>query len=309
VAGLAESKCDSVLKMTQPDAQVSGTNDVKGWLTFAFLAFIWGGSFILIKKGLIHFSPIEVGALRIAISALAFLPIFFFSKVTFPKGKMPLVTLVVLTGNGIPAFLFALAETRLGSAVTGILNSLTPLFALLMGVFFFGTKLRRHHITGLLLGCLGITILMIGEKDWYVSSYVFYVVTGTLCYGLSANLVKKFCQDIHPIALTTVGFSSLGFIALIILGVTGAYGKMTDPVVLKESLLSLVLLALICTVFANILFYWLIQRTTAVFGSAIAYAIPCMALVWGSLDGEHITLYQLSGFGFIIAAVYALRRH
>lgn len=295
--------------MTQPPIEATGAKDLKGWITFAFLAFIWGGSFILIKKGLIHFSAIEVGALRIGISALAFFPIFLFSKVKFPKGKVLLVTLVVLTGNGIPAFLFALAETRLGSAVTGVLNSLTPIFALLMGVVFFGTKLGKHHIIGLLLGCLGITILMLGEKNWHVSAYVFYVVAGTLCYGLSANLVKKYCQDIHPIALTAVGFSSLGIIALIILALTGAYGKMTDAVVIQESLFPLMLLALICTVLANILFYWLIQRTTAVFGSAIAYAIPCMALVWGSLDGEIITIYQLTGFGFIIAAVYALRRH
>jgi drug/metabolite transporter (DMT)-like permease len=295
--------------MSRPEAVSSEAHDLKGWFTFAFLAFIWGGSFILIKKGLLHFSAIEVGALRIGISALAFFPIFLLSKAKFPKGKVMLVTLVVLTGNGIPAFLFALAETRLGSAVTGILNSLTPIFALLMGVVFFRTTLRKHHIAGLVLGCIGISILMIGEKDWRVSAYVLYVVAGTLCYGLSANLVKRYCQDIHPIALTTVGFSSLGLISLVILAITGGYTKMTSAVVFKESLLALILLALVCTVLANILFYWLIQRTSAVFGSAIAYAIPCMALVWGSLDGEHITLYQVSGFGFIIAAVYALRRN
>ena len=72
---------------------------------------------------------------------------------------------------------------------------------------------------------------------------------------------------------------------------------------------SFVVLALICTVIANILFMWLLQRTTAVFGSSIAYAIPCMALVWGGLDGEVISLFQIAGFVFIITAVYALRRH
>jgi drug/metabolite transporter (DMT)-like permease len=150
---------------------------------------------------------------------------------------------------------------------------------------------------------------MIGEKDWRISSYVFFVVLGTFCYGISANLVKKYCQDIHPIALTTVGFFFLGCISLMILGYTGAYGKMASAETWKVSMSALITLALICTVFANILFYWLIQRTTAIFGSAIAYAIPCMALVWGSLDGEVISWYQLAGFGFIIVAIYTLRRH
>jgi len=284
-------------------------NDFKGWAVFVILAFVWGGSFILIKKGLIHFTPVEVGAIRISLSAIAFLIIFLISKVAFPKGKVLLVTLIVLTGNGIPAFLFALAETRLGSAVTGVLNSLTPIFALLMGVFFFNITFRRHHLIGLLLGCLGIVVLMIGEKDWRVSSYVFVVVFATFSYGLSANMIKRYCQDIHPFAITAVGFSSLGFVSLIILGFTGAYSKMADVQTWKESMIPLVTLALVCTVFANILFYWLIQRTTAIYGSAIAYAIPCMALVWGGVDGEHITLFQLTGFVFIIAAVYSLRRH
>ena len=70
----------------------------------------------------------------------------------------------------------------------------------------------------------------------------------------------------------------------------------------------MIALAFICTVLANILFYWLIQKTSAIFGSAIAYAIPCMALVWGSVDGEIITLFHLLGFGFIVAAVYNLRK-
>ena len=291
---------------------IQGTPKVHGewkhWLVFVVLAFVWGGSFILIKKGLLHFTPIQVGAMRIALSAIAFVPIFFISKVKFPKGKVLLVTLVVLTGNGIPAFLFALAETRLGSAVTGVLNSLTPIFALLMGIFFFGTQLKKHHILGLVLGCIGITVLMIGEGDWRVSSYVVFVVIGTACYGLSANLVKRYCQDIHPIALTSVGFFSLGFISILILLFTGAGTTIMQGETWKVSMPSLILLAVACTVFANILFYWLLQRTSAIFGSAIAYAIPCMALVWGSVDGENITMVQIAGFGFIIGAVYTLRR-
>ena len=295
--------------MSESTPVATSGNDLKGWIVFVVLAFVWGGSFILIKKGLIHFSPVEVGAIRVSVSAIAFFLIFIFSKIKFPKGKVLLVTLVVLTGNGAPAFLFALAETRLGSAVTGVLNSLTPIFALLMGVFFFGINLKKHHMIGLLLGCSGIAILMIGENDWRVSSYVFVVMLATFSYGLSANLVKRYCQDIHPVAISAVGFSSLGIISLIILWFSGSFEKMAYAETWRVSMISLVTLALVCTVFANILFYWLIQRTTAIFGSAIAYAIPCMALVWGGLDGEQITWFHLTGFVFIIAAVYSLRRH
>src|SRR5687767_9373590 len=144
--------------MTRNPATQSLPQEWKYWTVFAILAFIWGGSFILIKKGLIHFTPLQVGSMRIAISALAFIPIYIVSGVQFPKGKVGIVTLVVLLGNGIPAVLFAIAETRIGSAVTGILNSLTPIFALMFGVLFFRTPFRRHYIIGLVLGCLGIAI-------------------------------------------------------------------------------------------------------------------------------------------------------
>jgi len=294
--------------MNKASSKKLSPTEWKNWLVFAVLAFIWGGSFILIKKGLIHFTPLQVGALRIAISAVAFVPIFLISKVSFPKGKTGIVTLVVLLGNGIPAVLFALAETRIGSAVTGILNSLTPIFAVLIGIFFFGTPFRKNYLIGILLGCIGVATLMISEKDWYVSSYVLFVVLGTLCYGMSANLVKHHCQDIHPIALTAVGFFPIGIVSIVILWLTGAGEKMAMAETWKISMPSLIALALICTVFANILFYWLIQKTSAIFGSAIAYAIPCMALVWGLVDGEHINLWQFAGFGFIIAAIYNLRR-
>ncbi|HUR30028.1 MAG TPA: DMT family transporter, partial [Saprospiraceae bacterium] len=274
--------------MIEPASKISAKNEWQNWMVFIILAFIWGGSFILIKKGLIHFTPLQVGAMRIAISAIAFIPIFFIFKAPFPKGKVLLVSLVVLTGNGVPAVLFALAETRLGSAVTGVLNSLTPIFALLIGVFFFRTPFKKHYLIGLLLGCIGIVILMISEKDWHVSSYVFFVVLGTLCYGLSANLVKHYCQDIHPVALTAVGFFPVGCLSIIILWLTGAGDKLQLAETWRISMPSLIILSLVCTVFANILFYWIIQRTSAIFGSAIAYAIPCMALVWGSVDGEII---------------------
>jgi drug/metabolite transporter (DMT)-like permease len=294
--------------MRAETAVVSARQDWKGWLAFVVLAFVWGGSFILIKKGLIHFDPLEVGSLRVFLTAVAFVPIWFLANVRFPQGKVFFIILTVFLGNGLPAFLFALAETRLGSAVTGVLNSLSPIFALVLAIFLFREKFRPHYLIGLLLGCLGIALLMIGEKDWYVSSYVFYVVLATFCYGMSANMVKKYGEGVSPLAFTSIGFMAIGIIAGGILLMSGSFTKMQDGQVWLESLVPLIALALVCTVFANIVFYWLIQRTNAIFSSAIAYAIPCMALVWGSLDGEVITWYQIGGFGFIISAVYTLRK-
>ena len=178
----------------------------------------------------------------------------------------------------------------------------------LLALFLFKEKFRKHYVIGLVLGCAGIDMLMIGEKDWHVSAYVFYIVLATFCYGMSANMVKKYGRDIHPLAFTSIGFMAIGCIAGSILLFNGTFSKMQEAIVWRESLFALLGLALVCTVFANVLFYWLIQHTNVIFSSAIAYAIPCMAMVWGSLDGERITFYQLGGFLLIISAVYTLRR-
>jgi len=293
---------------TRAMPEAERTVSLKGWMVFILLAFLWGASFILIKKGLVHFRPVEVGALRIGLSALAFIPVFLVSRVPFPRKDLLPVAVIALTGNGLPAFLYAVAQTRLGSGVTGVLNSLTPTFALLFGVLFFGIRLRRFHILGLFFGCAGLTTLVLSEQDWRVSSYVILVIVATGCYGLSANIVKRYAQHIPPVALTATGFFLMGLVVwpLLLLGGTGT--RILQPEAWSVSMPALLVLALVCTVFANVLFYWLIQQTSVVFGSAIAYAIPCMALVWGSLDGERITWVHLAGFGLIIAAVYTLRR-
>jgi drug/metabolite transporter (DMT)-like permease len=135
-----------------------------------------------------------------------------------------------------------------------------------------------------------------------------YVILGTFCYGLAVNLIKQHGQGIHPISFTAIGFIALGPPAAAVLGWTGAFEKMVHAPAWKQSMPALLGLALFCTVLANVLFNWLIQRTNAIFSSAIAYVIPCMALVWGGLDGEIISWFQLSGFAFILLAVYILRK-
>ena len=108
------------------------------WTLFVLLALIWGSSFILIKKGADHLTGIQIGALRIFSAGIVFLPFGMFHIKKLPKEKIPLVLLTGLLGNLFPAFLFAIAiEKKIESSLAGILNSLTPLFVIVIGVFFF----------------------------------------------------------------------------------------------------------------------------------------------------------------------------
>ena len=115
------------------------------------LAFIWGSSFILMKRGLDVFSYEQVADLRMGLAWLSLVPFVWKQLKKTPTHFWIPLAVVGLFGNGIPAFLFTKAQTQLDSSLTGILNALVPLFTLLIAVFVFKTKVKKHNILGILI--------------------------------------------------------------------------------------------------------------------------------------------------------------
>ncbi len=110
------------------------------YLTLILLAIIWGSSFILMKRGLETFSDSEVAAYRIFIAFLVLTP-FVFRNYYHLKQKVffPLLLSGIL-GNALPAFLFTKAQTVISSSLTGMLNCLTPLLTLVIGILFLAWR-------------------------------------------------------------------------------------------------------------------------------------------------------------------------
>ena len=157
------------------------------WIILVALALTWGSSFILMKRGLETYSSDEVAALRILIAFL------FLSPLVFRHVKKPLLKHwkaflgMGMLGNFIPAFLFTKAETGISSSLTGMLNSLTPLFTLLLGVLLFRSETRLVNAIGILIGFAGaIGLLMAGKSEDMDNNLFFglYVVLATVCCTL-----------------------------------------------------------------------------------------------------------------------------
>ena len=189
---------------------------VKNWLVLILLALIWGTSFILIKKGVEGFAPMQMGTLRIGLSMLFLLPfaIYHFGKV--PRSRMPHLIFAGFIGNFFPALLFATAETRVDSAMAGILNATTPLFAFLLGILFFGTAFRWFRLWGVLLGLTGTVILVLyGSSGLSIhhAGYALLIVAATICYGISVNFIKKYLQEIHPLAISGISLFFVGLLS------------------------------------------------------------------------------------------------
>ena len=282
------------------------------WLVLVLLSLVWGSSFILIKKSLIAFSAMEVACLRMAIAAMAFMPLVLARWSRIDWSRLGYLLGVGLTGTAIPAILFSTAQTQISSSLTGILNSLTPLFTLVLGILFFNRKSGWSKVIGVLLGLAGaiLLILMSGNKGMEGNIwYALLVVMAALCYGTSSNLVGTYLQDMSSLTIAAASFGLVGVPGLIylFLGTDFVY-TMGHHDQAWISFFYVSLLGLVGTVAASVLFFRLIQWTSPLFSSTVAYLIPIVALLWGVLDGESIYYYHFFGMALILVGVYLSRR-
>lgn len=285
----------------------------RAFLTLAILSLIWGTSFILIKKSLETFSPAQVASLRMTISAIAFLPALAFMHRRMDWSKLPYLLIVGLTGSGIPAFLFSTAQLHISSAMAGILNSLTPLFTFLLGVMFFNVKFGLYRLAGVLLGLAGAILLIALAHNTGsapgASVYGLLIVLSSVCYAISTNVISKYLQNMPALLISSASFGLVAIpLSVYLFGATDFVHRMAVAPHAWASLGYVVTLSMVGTVAATIVFFRLVQQTSPVFGSTVAYLMPLVALSWGLADGEKIAWAHLMGMAFILSGVYLSRR-
>jgi len=270
------------------------------WVLLLVLALIWGSSFILMKRGLFHegrpvLTPFQMASARLAIAWLALSPLLLKHWAQLRPHWKPLLGSGLL-GNGLPAFLFATAQSRISSSLSGMLNSLTPLFAMVIGVALFGQRLRGIHLAGVLLGLLGaVGLIAIGSDDglpaWSV--YALLPVIATACYGMSANIVKQHLYMLPASATAALALTFVGPVAVVMALASGLPKALATQPHAWSALGYVTLLATMSSAFALVLWNVLLKRTSALYASSVTYLMPVVAIGWGVLDGEHLDLAQL----------------
>jgi drug/metabolite transporter (DMT)-like permease len=283
---------------------------LRNYLTLVFLSLIWGSSFILMKRGLEVFDFIEVATLRIVIAFFSLTP-FIFNAIRVVKRQhyFPLAISAFL-GNGIPAFLFAKAQTELDSALVGTLNAIVPFFTLILGVYFFSARPSKANILGIFIGLLGIVILSSSalNEGIAINGYIFLVVLATIFYAISINVIKKYLQDLDASSIAALAFLLIGPIATCYLLNTSFLYQLQNHPDGYKALGYIALLAVLGTSMAAIIFNRLLSRSSAIFVSSITYLIPVIAIFWGVFDGEIITSYHISGCIIILSGVYLVNK-
>ena len=282
------------------------------WLIFIVLALIWGSSFILMKRGLDVYTSDEVAGLRILIAFLFLSPLIFRHVKKIHLKHWQGFLGMGLFGNFIPAFLFTKAETGISSSLAGILNSLTPFFALLLGLIIFKTRTELLKVIGLLLGFAGAVGLLTVGKDIDVSKNLFYgsyIILATFFYGFSANIIKSRLGHVNSITATVWAMMFIGPMAgIYIFGFTDFTTRLATNPIAWQSLGYISILAIFGTSISVILFNILIKNTNVLFASSVTYLIPIVALAWGAFDGDKIVVLHFVWIGLILFGVFLVNK-
>lgn len=284
--------------------------DKEKWLLLILLSVIWGSSFILIKKSLEHFSPYQVGALRVLIAGIILMPVAISKYKLFPKKHLKWLILAAFTGNFIPMFLFPIAETEISSSIAGIINSMMPIFVIIVGALVWKFETTRRQMTGVFISFTGVCLLAFGGDDstQFKIFPILLLLLATLCYAMSTTTVKSKLMDVSSTILSAFVFSFVLFLpSVIALLSTGFVSEFTFS---KENMIGLgfvSLLSVFGTGLAMMMNYRLLKVSTPLFASTVTLLMPIVAIIWGVLDGEKLTTLQLAGTSIIIAGLIFLR--
>ena len=288
------------------------SNRNKKWLYLAILSLVWGSSYILIKKTLIGLTPLQLGSLRIIFTTIILLFIGFSSLKKIPKNKWKWIFLTGYIGSFFPSFLFAFAQTEIDSGVAAILNSLTPLATLIIGLGFFKFIIDSKQIVGVIIGLIG-SFLLIYEGSTINPDQnlllVAFIIAASICYATSVNILKAHLQEVPAISIALGNFLCILPPALIILFSSGFLNiNFVESPDVQKSLFYILILAIFGSAFAKVLFNRFIQIASPVFASSVTYTLPIVAIMWGYLDGESINNRQFLATAIILVGVYLANR-
>lgn len=276
------------------------------WLLLIILSLIWGSSFILIKRGLVGLTPFQVGSLRILFTATFLLLIGFKSLAKIPHHQWKYIVMTAFFGTFLPVFLFAYAQTEMNSSVSAILNSLTPMNTLLIGISVFGLTFKRQQILGVFIGLVGSILLVYNgainhpDQNYY---YAIFIIIASICYATNVNLINRYLSDLSPMSISVGNFAVMTIPAIIVLSFSG-FSEIVYIEKSQNAMVYIAVLGVVGTGIANLIFFRLIQISSPVFATSVTYLIPIVAFSWGLLDNEMLTPIQFVGAFIILSGVY-----
>jgi drug/metabolite transporter (DMT)-like permease len=276
------------------------------YVWFLFISLVWGSSFILMKKGVLWFSPSAVGAIRLVTGA-AVLAIFcwkYRKTWTVRRQDLPAFAFVVAFGFAWPFCVQPYLVARNGGAFVGMLVSFTPLFTIAASIPVLGIYPAPRQVVGV-VGALGCMLVLMQEMlDHQVGIFdILLALTVPLCYACTNALIRKKLAHVPSLELS---FVSLTFAAVVLLPVALGLGFVPATSIMDDrglAIASVVFLGIVGTGISTYIFNKLIQEQGPLFAGMVTNLVPIGALIWGWTDGEQVTARQIAALAGLVSMV------
>lgn len=277
---------------------------LRNFLELTLLASIWGASFLFMRIASPEFGPVLLMTLRVGIAAICLLPLLLFYKQMHAlKQNWFHLSIVGLISTALPFTLFGYATLYLPAGITSVLNTTTPMFGVIIALFWFKERITLPMTIGLLLGGIGIYLLMfdklyVGNKHNIILP-MLAIFVATFCYALAANYTKKHLTGVKPLVQAT---GSLIAATTILLPFSFFY--LPDNNISNKAIISILFLGCICTAIAYIFFFRLLVNVGPNKAISVTYLIPIFGIVWGTLFlDEEVTFNMIVGVLIVLLGV------
>lgn len=282
------------------------------WAILVALALIWGGAFFFISVAVESVPPLTYVWLRLSIAA-AGLWLFLWwsgSRVGLPREVWGAMLVLALLNNAVPFTLFGWGQTHIASGLASILNATTPIWGVVVAhLFTKDERLTPRKLAGVLLGFGGVAMMIGPSLLANVGSDALAqlaCLVASLSYALAAVWARRFKR--MGLAPMTVSTGQLSVGALIMLPVALLVDRpWLQPLPPVGAWAAIVALALLCTAFAYILYFRLIDSAGATNALLVTLLVPPTAIILGAAFlGEALALQDLAGLALIALGLAAI---
>ncbi len=251
-------------------------------LLLILLAAIWGSSFIFMRATVAEMGPIFLITLRVGIASLCLFG-FLLVKQRFAEFKQYWKRLfwIGLLNSALPFCFLAYASISLSAGMVSILNAITPIFTAFIAHLWLKDKMTRLQFLGMLISMLGVTFLVWDKISWQMDSWwpVLAGIGATVSYGIAANSTKKYLKGVTAMTATA---GSLFFASLFLFALSLFFLPDFKSITLISWSYALIL-AVICTAFAYLVFFRLIQNIGPAKAVSVTFLIPIFSFSWAYL--------------------------
>jgi drug/metabolite transporter (DMT)-like permease len=251
------------------------------------------------------FGPFALVEVRLALGASILIPFLWREKARFTRRSIVRLAGIGLINSAIPFFLFAWGAERAPAGIGAITNAMTVMFAALVAFLLYGEPIGRWRLLGLVVGFMGVVVLASDRASGEgVLPAALAGTTAAACYGFGVNLVGRYLAGVPASAIAAATLLSASLLVL-----PFAIGTWPAHPIPARAWLSAILLGILCTGAAFVLYYRLINRIGAPGAATVTYLVPLFSVFWAWIFlGEALTPRMAIAGGLILSGVALSQR-